>query len=298
MTSGCVGEESGGVGSGNPPTIVSLNPCTDAILAEIAGSDQVLALSHYSHDPRASSMDISKARSFGMTGGTVEEVLALQPDIVVSGAFMPPATRAGLKDLGIRVETFGIASTVAESDAQIRRLAALAGNPERGEVLVTKIDAALTAASAPAGATPISAVLWQPSGIVPGEGALVSELLRRAGFASHSAAIGMGQAEYLSLEQVIANPPSVLLVAGQERSQSHPALATLPDMHRAAFDPGLLYCGGPTIIRAMERLAVLRDATSAAPQQLLRTNGKSKRSVRPEEGSKPQAEKPSRRIGT
>ena len=245
-----------------PPTIVSLNPCTDAILAEIAGPNQVLALSHYSRDPRSSSMDSAKARQFGVTGGTVEEVLALQPDMVVASTFMSPATRAGLEDLGIEVETFGIASTVAESNAQVRRLAALAGNPVGGETLVAKIDAALIAATPPAGKPPIAAVLWQPSGIVPGEGALVSELLRRAGFASHSAAIGMGQADYLSLEQVIANPPELLLVSGQERAQLHPALGALPNMRRASFDPGLLYCGGPTIIRAMERLLAIRGGST------------------------------------
>jgi iron complex transport system substrate-binding protein len=179
--------------------------------------------------------------------------------MVVGGTFMPPATRAALDDLGIRVETFGIASTVAESELQIRRLAALAGNPAGGEVLAAKIAAALAAAAPPAGTAPVQTVLWQPSGIVPGEGALVSELLRRAGFASHSAAIGMGQADYLSLEQVIANPPELLLVAGQERSQLHPALDALQNMRRAAFDPGLLYCGGPTIIRAMERLREIRS---------------------------------------
>jgi len=247
------------------PTIVSLNPCTDAILAELAGPQQVLALSHYSRDPRATSMDAARARQFGVTGGTVEEVLALKPDLVVASTFMPPATRAGLEDLGIRVETFGIASSVDESDAQIRRLAVLAGRPEGGVTLIEEIDAALAAATPPAGTEPIPAVLWQPSGIVPGEGALVSELLRRAGFSSHSAAMGMGQADYLPLEQVIASPPQLLLVAGQERAQLHPALDALPDMRRAGFDPGLLYCGGPTIIRAMERLGDIR--TSLLPRE-------------------------------
>lgn len=249
------------IDSKGAPTIVSLNPCTDAILAEVAGPDRVLALSHYSRDPRASSMDVARAQQFGVTGGAVEEVLALKPDLVVASTFMPPATRAGLEDLGIRVETFGIASSVADSDVQIRRLAALAGNPKGGEALVAKIEGALGAAAPPKGSAPISTVLWQPSGIVPGEGALISELLRRAGFTSHSAAIGMGQADYLGLEQVIANPPHLLLVAGQERSQLHPALDALPDMRRAAFDPGLLYCGGPTIIRAMRRLREIREDT-------------------------------------
>ena len=63
------------------PAIVSLNPCTDAILAEVADPAQILAISHYSHDPQATSMDLAAALRFRATGGTVEEVLALAPDI-------------------------------------------------------------------------------------------------------------------------------------------------------------------------------------------------------------------------
>lgn len=240
---------------GARPTIVSLNPCTDAILAEVAAPDQLLAISHYSHDPRASSMDLAQARQFRATGGTVEEVLALDPDIVVASSFMAPATRSALEDLGLRVETFGIASRIEDSVAQVRRLAQLSGDAESGEALIAQIEAAVK----PVGDAQLSAVLWQPGGIVPGEAQLVSELMRRAGFTNHAAAQGLGQADYLSLEQVVASPPDVLLVAGTMRGQSHPVLKQLPDMQHADFDTQLLYCGGPTIIRAMERLRAIRE---------------------------------------
>src|SRR5690606_30775566 len=99
------------------PTIVSLNPCTDAILAEVADPAQLLAISHYSHDPRATSMPLAEARRLRATGGTVEEVLALDPDVVVAGAFLPPATAQAFDRLGIRVETFGIVPDLAENAA-------------------------------------------------------------------------------------------------------------------------------------------------------------------------------------
>jgi hypothetical protein len=51
-------------GHASAPAIVSLNPCSDAILAEVADPGQVLALSHYSRDPRSSSMDVGLARRF------------------------------------------------------------------------------------------------------------------------------------------------------------------------------------------------------------------------------------------
>ncbi|HYD24012.1 MAG TPA: ABC transporter substrate-binding protein, partial [Croceibacterium sp.] len=153
-------------GAGQNPTIVSLNPCTDAVLAEVADPAQLLAISHYSHDPRATSMPLAAARRFRATGGTVEEVLALDPDVVVAGAFLPPATAQALRRLGIRVETFGIVPDLAANAAQVRRLAALAGHPERGEALLARTDAALAAARH--GGAPVRALLWQEGGIVAG----------------------------------------------------------------------------------------------------------------------------------
>ena len=72
--------------AGARPTIVSLNPCTDAILADVTAPGQLLAISHYSKDPRSSSMPAEQASRYRATGGTVEEVLALDPDVVVAGA--------------------------------------------------------------------------------------------------------------------------------------------------------------------------------------------------------------------
>ena len=267
------------------PTIVSLNPCTDAVLAEVADPAQLLAISHYSHDPRATSMPLAQARRFRATGGTVEEVLALDPDVVVASSFMPPATAQAFDRLGIRVETFGIVPDLAENAAQVRRLAALAGHPERGEALLERIDDAL--ASARHDGTKVDALLWQAGGIVPGERTLIATLLAHTGFASHSAARGLGQASYLPLEQVLADPPRIVLAAGSERMLTHPVLRRLEGMRYERLDPALLFCGGPTVVRAVERLSALRDAVepstssvSTAPQG----ERKLGRTARPEEG--------------
>lgn len=259
ILAGCAsGQSEEPLREGKPQRVVSLNPCTDALAAELAGPGQLVAISHFSLDPAASSMDVRVARQFRATGGTVEEVLALDPDLVVAGSFMPPATRRALERLGIRVETFGIASSVGQSQDQVRQMAALLGHEQAGEALARRIGSAV-AASRPVGGEPrLSAVLWQPGGIVPGEATLIGELMREAGLASHSAALGMAQADYLPLEVLLADPPQLLLVAGDSRAQHHPALGRLAGMRRAAFDPSLLYCGGPTIVSAAERLSAIR----------------------------------------
>lgn len=245
------------------PGIVSLNPCSDAVLAEIARPDQLLAISHYSHSPASSSMDLAKASRFRAVSGSAEEVLALRPDIVVADPFLAPATRAALARGGVRIVSLPIARTVEESRAQVIELARLAGNEAAGAVLAKRIDAALAHAAAPSGQPPVSAVVWQSGGIVPGRDTLVADMLARTGFVLQSAARGMGQADHLPLEALLADPPAVLLVAGERRSREnamlgHPALDALADTRRADLDPSLIWCGGPTIPRAAQRLAEAR----------------------------------------
>ncbi|MGB3797353.1 MAG: ABC transporter substrate-binding protein [Alteraurantiacibacter sp.] len=238
------------------PTIVSLNPCADAILAEIAAPDQVLALSHYSHDPRASSMPVEQARQYAITGGTAEEVLALAPDMVVADPFIPPATRHALEQAGIVVESVGIAASLEDSLAQIKTLGAATQNAERAQVLSRRIAQSWDAHRWRG--QHVSAILWQQGGLVPGEASLAHRLLAQAGFVSHSAARGMGQGAYLPLERVLADPPEVVIATGSERAAAHPAMQSIAGAKRYHLDPRLLYCGGPTIPRALDRLQEIR----------------------------------------
>jgi iron complex transport system substrate-binding protein len=240
------------------PRIVSLNPCSDAILAEVADPAQILALSAYSRDPASASLAPGVAARFAVTHGTVEEVIALHPDVVIDGAFVAPATAGAYRRLGLRLETLGTQHSVADALADVRRLAAIAGHADRGEVLVRRIEAALAAAAPPPGAPPVDAVLWEWGGIVAGRNTLTGELLERTGFANLPARQGYGQADIYPIERMLAHPPRVILIVGHDRMLHHPALAHLKDTVRADFPAGLLYCGGPTIIRAVERLAQVR----------------------------------------
>jgi iron complex transport system substrate-binding protein len=242
------------------PTIVSLNPCTDAILADVTAPGQLLAVSRYSHEPSGTSMPLRVARRFPATGGTVEEVLALDPDVVVASSYADPASLQAFRRLGIRVETVGIAASVAESEAQVRWLAALAGEPARGEALVAGIERSVAAARR--AGPPVTALMWQEGGLVPGQGTLVAELMANSGLASQSAARGLGQGAYLPLERVLADPPRLVIAAGAERMEHHPALRYLSGVRYAAVPPNLLYCAGPTIPRLAARLAALRDGMS------------------------------------
>jgi len=244
-----------------PGTIVSLNPCTDAILAEVADPQQILALSSYSSDPASSSMDLTLARRFRSVSGSVEEVAVLQPALVIGSTFTPPATRSAFARMGLRFAAFGAPATVEESKAQVREIAALAGHPERGVTLNARIDRALDLAAA--SGPPVPALVWQAGGSVPGEGTLIADLLGRTGFSNAAALRGLHQSDLLPLEQVLAAPPRVIFTAGnplasEDRLLAHPALRALKGTVRAPLDPTLLWCGGPSIPRTVARLAEVR----------------------------------------
>ena len=247
-----------------PTTIVSLNPCTDAILAEVADPQQIAALSSYSSDPAASSMDVAKARRFRSVSGSAEEVAALRPVLVIGSTLTDPPTRSAFARMGLRFAAFGAASTVEESKAQVREIAALVGHPERGELLNAQIDAALAQAARPSGPL-VPAIVWQSGGMVPGQGTLIANLLGRTGFTNASALRGLNQADLFPLEQMLAAPPRVIFTAGnpfanEDRMLAHPALRALTGTLRAPLNPALLWCGGPSIPRTVARLAQVRRA--------------------------------------
>ena len=250
----------------HPHRIVSLNPCTDAILTQLADPGRIAAISAYSHDPDASSMPAEAARRFASTGGTAEEVIALRPDLVVTGGGFAPATKKALDRLGIPVLSFGIPATVADSRQQITDMAAALGEPARGAALARRIDAALAAARSDA-ATP--ALIWMGDGLVPGQGTLVGDVMAQSGFRNASADYGLESWDILPSEYVVARPPRVVFMDrrggaagsredGAKRRRIEALRASGARVTIADFPHQLLYCGGPTLIPLARHLADAR----------------------------------------
>lgn len=254
--------------AGRPRCVLSLNPCLDVILVQVADRSQIGALSHYARDTYGSTI-ADVARTLPFTYESAEEVMALRPDLVLTGRHSSLATRNALDRLSIPTALFGVPDTVAESLEQVRDVARLVGHPDRGEALVRRIEAAL-AASAPApGMRPLSALIFMPGGFASGPGTLMDEMMRRMGLTNAAERYGLRRSMHVPLEQVIADPPDILL-SGEpypgapnwaERVMEHPALAGVaPRMQRAVFPERLLFCGGPVLIQTAAALARAREA--------------------------------------
>ena len=76
-----------------PNSIISANPCIDAVLAEIATPGQIAAVSAYSHDAASASAPLGWARALPAVGITAEEIIAARPRLLLTGNYMSLSTR-------------------------------------------------------------------------------------------------------------------------------------------------------------------------------------------------------------
>ena len=237
--------------------IVSNNPCIDDILAEIADPASIGAISRFSQDPESGSAPIAWARRFPAIGFSAEEMIAAAPRLVLSGNYASTGTNAALKKAGVRVESFGVPATLEESKAQVLGVAHAIGRDTQGAALVAKMEQA-TRPEAPLQ----SAIIWQTGGFVAGKGTIQDEMLGRAGFRNASSTYGLKQWDILPLETILRNPPDVIFtpvsaVGDDARALAlrHKALRHLAGRTRVVtFPDRLLFCGGPTVIEAMQAL--------------------------------------------
>jgi iron complex transport system substrate-binding protein len=254
-----------------PRRVVSLVSCLDPVLVQVADPSQIVALSHYSRW-RNAPMSQRAARAFPVTYGSMEEIVSLRPDVVLASFHAPAGMAAALERLGIANEVFAVPNSIAESLAQVRRVAALAGHPDRGERLAARIEGAIAAAAPPAGARPVKALLFQPNGFTTGPGTMMDELMRRCGLSNIVTRYGLRRSGTLPLELILADPPELLLAAKSqpgaqtwaERAATHPALSKLAGRMRHVILPeNYIYCGGPVLIEAASALARARNEALA-----------------------------------
>jgi len=247
-----------------PQRVVSVNLCTDQLALLLAAPGQIVSLSRLSHDAESSSM-AAAARAYPTNGSGAEEVYLLNPDLVLAGTFTAPTTVQMLRDLGIRVELFGPARSLADVPDRIARMGAVLGHEAEAEAMIAAFRAELARLSAAPDRRP-RAALYYVNSYTLGDRTLAGDILRAAGFDNVAAEAGLEQGGTLALEHLILLAPEVIVSGrdypGQARAEevlSHPALHALPGTRVAGtLTDRDWICGTPLVLTAVEKMRALR----------------------------------------
>lgn len=246
-----------------PRRIVSLVPSVTETLFAIGAQDVLVGVTDFCDYPAEARRKPSVG---GMLAPALETVVALRPDLVI-------ATSAGNRE-----ETFGqlerlripvyVVNPTRLGDVYdlVGRLGALTSRQADAARLVASLEARVAAVRqrvVTLRRPRVLYVLWPEPLIVPGRGALVSELLVVAGADSVTAESGDGFPRF-SIEAAIAAAPEVIVLAAQGSGQAPMAreqwdrFTILPAIRsgRVHTIPGdLMHRYGPRMVDGLERLA-------------------------------------------
>jgi iron complex transport system substrate-binding protein len=245
--------------------IVSLVPSVSEILFALGAEDRLAGVTDFCDYPAAARRKPSVG---GMLAPSLETLVTLKPDLVVA------TTSGNREETFQQIERLGIPvylvdpATVADVLDLITRLGALTGHEAAASRLAASLDARTKAIVARVAGRPrprVLYVLWPDPLIVPGRGALVSELIALAGGESVTADAPFPYPRY-SLEAAIARAPEVIVLASHGPRQGPMArekwvgFAALPAIKAGRLytvDGSLLHRYGPRVVDALERLARL-----------------------------------------
>ena len=181
--------------AGKAQRIVSLDLCTDWMLAKYAERDKVVALSGFIHR-----YPVDWVEGNWLThNGSLEQLLALQPDLVLVGEFNALLLRQRLKDLGLRVEVLPLPRTLHDVSAYEKQFLRLIGEPlNKASVMPAPMHKENKA----------KLLLLGANGIGTGKGTFEDGVISHAGWDNYLKEEGYIR---LDLERLVVDPPDAIM---------------------------------------------------------------------------------------
>ena len=195
--------------------------------------------------------------------GTIEEVLAEKPDLVLAGTYTTPAARSLLKKLNLPLLEVPPAVDFEQIRAVTRQVAHALHRDAVAEALIAKMDATLQELAASNPPQTIRVAAWGEGGAIPGKGTLFDSILSAAGGLNIAASIDSAGYTSFDVEQLLMANPDVLAYASHitdtpglntDRAQ-HPLIHRLYSRRRVTYPSALYSCG---VVESADAAAALR----------------------------------------
>ena len=203
--------------SAPPKRIVTLSMSTDETMLGLVEPERMAAVNTLLDDPVSSNItELAKAIPQRIGDPTVEEIMALQPDLVVVPDWGDLTMVPSLREAGLRVVVCKGARNLAEIRETITLLAAAAGVPERGARLQEMMDAKLAEIQEKVAKIPQAerktVVLISLMGGYGGLGSSFDEACRYAGVINGRAELGIRDFQVMTKEQLVQIDPDILFL--------------------------------------------------------------------------------------
>ncbi len=200
-----------------PKRIVTLSMSTDETMLGLVEPQRMAAVNTLLDDPVSSNVTgLVKEIPQRIGNPTVEEIMALQPDLVVVPDWGDLTMVPSLREVGLRVIVCKGASNLAEIRKTIELLAAAAGVPERGQKLRAMMDAKLAEIQEKVAKIPQTerkrVVLISLMSGYGGLGSSFDEACHYAGVINGRAELGIRDFQVMTKEQLVQIDPDILFL--------------------------------------------------------------------------------------
>jgi iron complex transport system substrate-binding protein len=250
-----------------PIRIVSINMCTDELVLRLADVNHIASVSYLARAPNSSVAEL--AARVPINHGLAEEIVPLNPDLVVAGIYTARTTVDLLKRVNAPLLDLDVPRSLDEVREQYLAVGKALGEPERAQRLVAEMDARL-AALPPVGPPPLPrALVFNSNGYTVGKQSLTDDIISRAGMENLARALGINSFGRVALETVVLKPVDVLIVSSWRDGppaiateiMNHPVLQKISDRTRIVMPSKLVVCAGPENVDA---IALLQSAAAGA----------------------------------
>jgi iron complex transport system substrate-binding protein len=245
-----------------PPRVVSINLCADQLVISVADSSQILSLSWLAADP-AESMLSAEAAPFEPNYGTAEEVIRLNPDIVVAGTYTSTFTKALLRRLGYTIVEVAPATSLAEIAANIRQVGDALEQSQRADEVIARMHRHMAEIDTRANGASVAAIVVRPGGFTIERASLAHDIMSHAGFRNVAADAGLDRWGSLSMETLLRARAQLIVLNSYRpdapslanETLAHPAL-TAAAAHTATATLPVVYwaCGLPESLASSDAL--------------------------------------------
>jgi len=242
-----------------PRRIVSMNLCADQMVLLLAEPGTVASVSFLTADPHESPV-AHLVGDIVLNHGQAEEVIALDPDLVVAGRYTTSAAKVLLRRLGYNIVEVDMPPDFAGVRDAYHALGAALGREAMAQDIIEDIDRKFAALDDQvAGQSYGSALILDANGFTVGRPSLVDQMLSRIGLTNVAAKLGVGDFGQLSMEAVLLAEPDYMVrllyrpdapsLANQ--TLSHPALVRfLGGQPMISVPQSWVNCGGPYLADA------------------------------------------------